>query len=72
MYSYLPFQHGPRRCIGDAFAFAQMKILIAGLVGNFRMGLEENEAGIEMVTNEVVLKPANEPLITVELLDDWE
>lgn len=35
VYSFLAFGAGPRRCIGETYARAQMRCLIAGLVGRF-------------------------------------
>ncbi|NP_001165982.1 cytochrome P450 4AB15 [Nasonia vitripennis] len=34
-FSYLPFSHGPRNCIGQKFAIAEMKALVARIVYNF-------------------------------------
>ncbi|XP_072748024.1 cytochrome P450 9e2-like [Anoplolepis gracilipes] len=34
-YTYLPFGHGPRKCIGDRFALMETKILLAHLLQKF-------------------------------------
>ncbi|KAI4195026.1 MAG: hypothetical protein LQ350_007442 [Teloschistes chrysophthalmus] len=40
-YAFLPFLHGPRSCIGQAFAKAEFAVLVAGLVGRFEFELAE-------------------------------
>ncbi|KAL8664863.1 MAG: hypothetical protein Q9202_002725 [Teloschistes flavicans] len=40
-YAFLTFLHGPRGCIGQAFAKAEFAVLVAGLVGRFEFDLEE-------------------------------
>jgi cytochrome P450 len=36
-YSFLTFLHGPRSCIGERFARAEMRSLVAAFVGSFEM-----------------------------------
>ncbi|KAF1963090.1 cytochrome P450 [Byssothecium circinans] len=36
-YSFLTFLHGPRSCIGERFARAELRSLVAAFVGSFRM-----------------------------------
>ncbi|XP_011869162.1 PREDICTED: cytochrome P450 9e2-like [Vollenhovia emeryi] len=36
-YTYLPFGHGPRKCIGNRFALMETKILIAHLLQKFTL-----------------------------------
>ncbi|KAL9580427.1 MAG: hypothetical protein Q9212_004500 [Teloschistes hypoglaucus] len=40
-YAFLTFLHGPRSCIGQAFARAEFAVLVAGLVGRFEFELAE-------------------------------
>ncbi|XP_011172819.1 cytochrome P450 9e2-like [Solenopsis invicta] len=40
-YSYLPFGHGPRKCIGNRFALMETKILIAHLLQTFTLKTTE-------------------------------
>ena len=42
-YSFLTFGAGPRRCPGDEYAKAQMRCLIAGLVGRFEFSTEPDD-----------------------------
>ncbi|KAL8799600.1 MAG: hypothetical protein Q9182_005776 [Xanthomendoza sp. 2 TL-2023] len=49
-YAVLTFLHGPRSCIGQAFAKAEFAILMAGLVGRFEMELEDPEMEIKIQT----------------------
>ncbi|XP_071571248.1 cytochrome P450 9e2-like [Temnothorax nylanderi] len=40
-YTYLPFGHGPRQCIGNRFALMETKILIAQLLQKFTLKTTE-------------------------------
>jgi len=40
-YTYLPFGHGPRKCIGNRFALMETKILIAHLLQKFTLKTTE-------------------------------
>lgn len=46
-YTYLPFGHGPRKCIGNRFALMETKILIAHLLQKFT--LKRTEKTVEPV-----------------------
>ncbi|XP_070151623.1 cytochrome P450 9e2-like [Polyergus mexicanus] len=46
-YTYLPFGHGPRKCIGNRFALMETKILIAHLLQKFI--LKKTEKTVEPV-----------------------
>ena len=41
-YEYLPFGGGARRCVGAAFAVAEMKIVLGSLLAQHRFGLAED------------------------------
>ena len=49
-FSFLTFIHGPRSCIGQAFAKAEFACLLAGLVGRFEMELEDPDREIDIQT----------------------
>lgn len=40
-YAFLTFLHGPRSCIGEKFARAELRALVAALVGGFEMRMAE-------------------------------
>lgn len=40
-YSYLTFLHGPRSCIGEKFARAELRALVAAVVGGFEMEMAD-------------------------------
>lgn len=40
-FSFLTFSHGPRSCIGERFARAELRTLVAALVGSFAMELAD-------------------------------
>jgi len=48
-YAYFPFGGGPRRCIGEAFALAEIPIVLATIAQRFRVRLVPGR--------EVVAKP---------------
>ncbi|KAG5348096.1 CP9E2 protein, partial [Acromyrmex charruanus] len=57
-YTYLPFGHGPRKCIGNRFALMETKILIAHLLLKFT--LKTTEKTIEPIVfdkREFALQP---------------
>ena len=47
-YSFLTFLHGPRSCIGQAFAKAEFACLLASLVRSFEMELEDKDFNLEI------------------------
>jgi cytochrome P450 len=40
-YSFLTFLHGPRSCIGEKFARAELRALVAAFVGSFEMEMAD-------------------------------
>lgn len=40
-YNFITFLHGPRSCIGERFARAELRALIAALVGMFEFGMAD-------------------------------
>lgn len=53
-HSLLTFLHGPRNCIGQVFAGAELAITVAVLVSRFQLGLGRK---VPVWEEEVVLKP---------------
>ncbi|KAJ4381079.1 hypothetical protein N0V86_003426 [Didymella sp. IMI 355093] len=67
-FSFLTFLHGPRSCIGERFARAELRALLAAFVGHFEMEMAEPNEKIIIggtVTSKAVngmrlkLKPTN-------------
>jgi cytochrome P450 len=57
-YSFLTFLHGPRSCIGERFARAELRALIAAFVGNFEIQLADPKEEV-VVGGTVTSKPVN-------------
>ena len=47
-YAFLSFIHGPRSCIGQGFAKAELSCLVAATVGRFKMELKYPDAELEI------------------------
>ena len=52
----LIYSLGPRSCSGQAFTKAEFAVLLAAVVGNFRLALENRSAPIE-IEIEMTSKP---------------
>ena len=69
-YSSMTFLHGPRSCIGQAFARSELKCLLAAVVGRYEFGLTREQstyypAGI------VTTKPANGMWLKLKEVPGW-
>jgi len=42
-YEFLPFGNGLRRCVGEALAIFEMKIVLATIMSNYKLSLEERK-----------------------------
>ncbi|KAM7215930.1 pisatin demethylase cytochrome P450 monooxygenase [Rhypophila decipiens] len=56
-YANLTFLHGPRSCIGQKFAVAELMALTCALVGRFEFTLPEGGEVIGDITDGIVAKP---------------
>ncbi|KAK3315641.1 cytochrome P450 [Apodospora peruviana] len=56
-YANLTFLHGPRSCIGQKFAVAELMALTCALVGRFEFTLPKGGEVIEEITDGIVAKP---------------
>ena len=54
----MTFSHGPRGCIGQTFARAELAILLAGLVRSFEISLEDPDKDAEIEFGFISVKPA--------------
>lgn len=57
-YSFLTFLHGPRGCIGERFARAEMRALVAVFVGSFEMDMADPKERL-VVGGTITSKPRN-------------
>lgn len=64
-YSYLPFLHGKRNCIGHRYAMFSIKVILLKLLQNYKFStsLKFNEIRLESA---VVLKTINDILLSIE------
>lgn len=69
-YAYLTFLHGPRSCIGQRFAVAELMALTCALVGRFEFALPEG-GEVRDVTEGIVAKPAGGLRVVVRRRDGW-
>ncbi|KAL8849856.1 MAG: hypothetical protein Q9221_005194 [Calogaya cf. arnoldii] len=69
-YAFLTFLHGPRSCIGQAFAKAEFAILLAGLVGRFEMELEDPEAVLKIRTG-ITARPNGGINVRMRAAEGW-
>ncbi|CAK3989152.1 cytochrome P450 [Lecanosticta acicola] len=69
-YAILTFLHGPRSCIGQGFAKAELRCLVAAFVGSFQMDLADpNEKVIP--SGVVTTKPKNGMHLRLKHLGGW-
>lgn len=57
-YSFLTFLHGPRSCIGERFARAELRALLAAFVGSFEMQMADPNEKV-VVGGTITSKPMN-------------
>ncbi|KAL8868165.1 MAG: hypothetical protein Q9174_005166 [Haloplaca sp. 1 TL-2023] len=55
-YDFMTFLHGPRSCIGQAFAMGELKCLVAAWVGAFETELEDKDL-VPIVKGGITAKP---------------
>ena len=69
-YAFLTFLHGPRSCIGQAFAKAEFACLLAAAVGRFEWALEDENRKIE-IKGGVTARPAGGLPVRMRPLEGW-
>ncbi|KAG6014396.1 hypothetical protein E4U54_005392 [Claviceps lovelessii] len=73
-YAFMTFLHGPRSCLGAAFARAELACLVAAWVGSFSFELADGsmmDEGNVKVTPSVVAKPWGGLRMKVRAVDGW-
>ncbi|KAJ5776303.1 uncharacterized protein N7511_001314 [Penicillium nucicola] len=69
-YAFLTFLHGPRSCIGQGFAKAELACLLAATVGRFQMELKNPDAKLEL-RQAATVSPKDGVLAKFTLLEGW-
>jgi cytochrome P450 len=57
-YAYLTFLHGPRSCIGERFARAELRALLAAFVGTFELSMADPDEEV-VAGGTLTIKPVN-------------
>ncbi|KAK1146295.1 hypothetical protein N8T08_003082 [Aspergillus melleus] len=69
-YAYLTFLHGPRSCIGQGFAKAELACLVASLVGRFEIVFADPGKKLE-VRQGATICPKDGVLVKMSVLEGW-
>nr|POE74308.1 cytochrome p450 97b3, chloroplastic [Quercus suber] len=69
-YANLTFLHGPRSCIGQGFAKAELRALVAAFVGSFDMSLANPDEEV-IPSGVVTTKPKNGMNLRLKRLGGW-
>ncbi|KAJ8124317.1 hypothetical protein O1611_g9323 [Lasiodiplodia mahajangana] len=73
-YAFMTFLHGPRSCIGQAFAKAEFACILAGWVGRFAFELKNKEEMDEKkveIKGGVTARPAKGMYVHATVVDGW-
>ncbi|KAL5339459.1 cytochrome P450 [Aspergillus crustosus] len=69
-YALMTFLHGPRSCIGQGFAKAELACLVAAMVGRFHMELKDPNAKLE-VKRSATVSPLDGVLARLTPVEGW-
>ncbi|KAL4769553.1 cytochrome P450 [Aspergillus nidulans var. acristatus] len=69
-YALMTFLHGPRSCIGQGFAKAELACLVAAMVGRFEMELADPGKKLE-VKRTATISPLDGVVARLTPLDGW-
>lgn len=69
-YSLMTFLHGPRSCIGQGFARAELRALVAAFVGAFEMELEDKSYR-PLRLGVVTTKPSKGMPLRLNVVGEW-
>ena len=69
-YAFLTFLHGPRSCIGQAFAKAEFACLLAAVVGRFEIKNADEDFKLE-IKGGITAKPKNGLTVRIMPVEGW-
>ncbi|OCL06974.1 cytochrome P450 [Glonium stellatum] len=69
-YSLLTFLHGPRSCIGEKFARAELRALVAVFCGTFEMEMADPDEVVQPAGT-ITIKPRNGMRLRLRTAGDW-
>lgn len=69
-YGFSTFSHGPRACIGQGFARAELAVLLAGIIANFEVALHGQPSEEIVSFGLITLKPAGGLKVNLKKLDN--
>ncbi|EGP83633.1 putative P450 monooxygenase [Zymoseptoria tritici IPO323] len=69
-YVNLTFLHGPRSCIGQGFAKAELRCLVAALAGRFEMEMADPNEDV-IPAGVITTKPKNGMNLKMKLVEGW-
>lgn len=69
-YDFLTFLHGPRSCIGQAFAMGEYACLVAAWVGAFEIRLEDEDF-VPVVQGGITAKPKDGLRVRLKSVGTW-
>ena len=73
-YAYMTFLHGPRSCIGQAFARSEFACLLAAWIGRFEFELNDERELEEknlVIKGGVTAKPAKGLYVKTRIVEGW-
>jgi cytochrome P450 len=69
-YAFLTFLHGPRSCIGQGFARAELRALVAAFVGAFEFTMADPDEEV-IPAGVVTTKPKDGLKLKLTKIGDW-
>ncbi|KAL4932836.1 cytochrome P450 [Aspergillus undulatus] len=69
-YALMTFLHGPRSCIGQGFAKAELACLVAATVGRFQMKLKDPDAKLT-VKRSATVSPMDGVVVRFTAVEGW-
>ena len=69
-YAFLTFLHGPRSCIGQAFAKAEFACLLAAVVGRFEIKNADEDFKLE-IKGGITAKPKRGLTVRIKPVEGW-